>query len=109
MIRLSDLVIPPWVKTAVPVAAIVLTFIVFRFVWLPSHDRAVRAEYLVELQRNAAKASNKAADKADKKQEQRNDAFEKSQAGLANAASPDNWAERLRAEQCRAGKIASPC
>lgn len=109
MIHLTNLIIPPWLKIAAPVALVVIAILVFRFAWLPSHDRAVRAEYLVELQRNAAKESNKAANRADKQQEQRNDAFEKSQAGLANAASPDDWAERLRREQCRAGKIASPC
>jgi hypothetical protein len=99
----------PIVKFGVPVLVIIISILVFQFIWLPAHDRAVRAEYLLELREQARVESEKAASAANEKQELRDDAFEKSQANLVNAADPDSWAERLRAEQCRTGKIAAPC
>lgn len=99
----------PLAKWAALAGAVVIAMLVFRFVWLPAHDRAIRAEYLVELTAAAVKERDKASARATVKQEIRNDRFETSQRELANASDPDQWAQRLREQQCAAGKIAAPC
>ncbi len=85
----------PLVKYGLPVLVIVLAVIGFK-IWLGAHDRAVRAEYLVELTVQARKDSEEAATKADTASAERKEKTDATQDRIANSSSVDDLFVRLR-------------
>jgi len=84
-----------WASVA---ALAIIAFLIFRFVWLPSHDRAVRAEYLVELTAQAHIESDKAGARADKAAEASKEQTDEVQNSIANSSGVDELFSRLRAQ-----------
>ncbi len=97
-IPLATFFAKPLVKFGLPVLAIVLALAVFRFVWIPSHDRAVRAEYLNELTEQQRVESQKAATKADKASAERKEITDAAQDRIAGSNSVDDLFGRLRGQ-----------
>lgn len=91
------------------IVALIIAVLACFTVWRVIHDHNIRKEERARIEAKTIKESEKAAHSATDKKEVRDEEFRKSQSNLSNAGSPDDWASRLRVEQCRAGKIASPC
>ena len=85
----------PLVKYGGPVVLVMLAVVGFKL-WLASHDRAVRAEYLSELKEAARKESEKAAAKADKASSDRKAQTDAVQESIANSSSVDELFDSLR-------------
>jgi membrane protein involved in colicin uptake len=93
---IATLFAKPLVKYGLPVLLVVLGFAAFKFAWLPAHDRAVRAEYLVELQEAARKESARAAAAADKASAERRAVTDETLDRISNSSSVDILFGRLR-------------
>lgn len=87
-----------WIAAGVGCAVIsALAYLAFTW-WLSAHDRAVRAEYLVELQGRARKESAKAASEADKASAERKVITDETQDRIANSSSVDELFDGLRGQ-----------
>lgn len=98
---IADLVIPKWVKLAIPVG-IVLVIVGGFFLWLHFHDNGVRKADRAALDIEATAQAAKAADAADGQQIERQEQFNASQDEVRNASDADDYFKRLRASQCKA-------
>lgn len=83
-------------QLALVAGVVVIIVMVFRFVWLPNHDRAVRAEYMVQLQEQARKDSAKASTAADAQSAKRKEETDEVQDRIANSSSVDDVFSGLR-------------
>jgi type II secretory pathway component PulM len=85
-----------WAQFALLAVAVMIIWAVFRLVWLPNHDRAVRAEYLVELKEQSRRDSERAAREADKAAAAGKEKTDDVQNRIANSSSVDGLFDRLR-------------
>lgn len=88
------------------IAGIAMVGAISFLLWLSIHDRKVIEAHDTKVNQKAAEQAQEAAKGADEKQELRNDAFEKSNEGLANASDPAAYLRRLRQNQCAANPAA---
>lgn len=97
MLPLATLFARPLVKYSAIALAVVLVVVGFKL-WLGAHDRAVRAEYLVELQERARAESAKATTNADKASAERKVITDETQDRIANSSSVDELFDGLRGQ-----------
>ena len=87
----------PFVKYGAIALMVVLAVVGFKL-WIGAHDRAVRAEYLVELQEAARKESARAAAAADKASAERRAVTDETLDRISNSSSVDILFGRLRGQ-----------